>query len=113
MNKKILFPIIAILILAAGIVAYFVLQKPALPQSQTDRCGDGVCQLIEKQKDFCPKDCEKKPEGTCKDLCGDGVCDSAEKANSDLCPKDCQTPIVSSEDSPFGIFGPYEWKLDS
>ena len=69
--------------------------------------------------------------------CGDGICDAKEKANPNLCPQDCgkkqpasdakpttaiptttlaltQEPQEGvSKDSPFGIFGLYEWKLDS
>ena len=59
MNKKILISIIVILILAAGIGAYFVLQKPA-PELQIDKCGDGVCD--EKEKGICLEDCEKEAD---------------------------------------------------
>jgi RET, Cysteine Rich Domain len=65
--------------------------------------------------------------------CGDGICDEKEKANPNLCPKDCTnetssvqmdfaTPSYSklpkftgaaTENSPFAIFGLYEWKLDT
>jgi len=60
MNKQII-PIIVIMVIATGIGAYFVLQKPA-PEPQTDKCGDGIC-------------------------------DDKEKANPNLCPKDCGTSI--------------------
>lgn len=96
MNKLII-PIIVIAIIAAGIGAYFILQKP-VSDPPISKCGDGICQLTEKQKGVCPKDCEKKPEKTCKDLCGDGICQEtvcmaigcpcAETFES--CPQDCE-----------------------
>ncbi|MFZ2969788.1 MAG: hypothetical protein WA063_01425 [Minisyncoccia bacterium] len=99
MNKLII-PLIVVAIIAAGIGAYFVLQKPALPQPQIGRCGDGICQSIEKQKGICPEDCKKELEKTCKDLCRDGICQEvvceaigcpcAETSAS--CPQDCQPP---------------------
>lgn len=47
--------------------------------------------------------------------CGDGVCGEIEKANPNLCPEDCgEEPLTSKyQDSPFGIFGPYEFMLNS
>lgn len=81
MNKKILFPIIAILILATGIGAYFVLQKPALPETQIGRCGDEICDSREQANpNLCPKDCQEIP--------------------ASLIPS-------SSEDSPFGLQAPF------
>lgn len=59
MNKFII-PIIVIAIIAAGIGAYFILQKPALPEPQISKCGDGVCGPIEKKNpNLCPKDCQQ------------------------------------------------------
>ena len=83
MNKKILIPIIVILIIAAGIGAYFILQKPA-PEPQIEKCGDGICDEFEKANpNLCPKDCEEEPKPT---------------------PKSSATPTPSSyQDSPFGI----------
>ncbi|MBI3754620.1 MAG: hypothetical protein HY265_00450, partial [Deltaproteobacteria bacterium] len=72
MNKFII-PIIVAVILAAGIGAFFVFQKPAFP---------------EPQKQILPQTQTNK-------LCGDGVCDSAEKANPNLCPKDCKEQTIT------------------
>ena len=54
MNQKILIAIIVILIISAGIGAYFVLQKPA----PISKCGDGVCGSVEKEEGVCPEDCK-------------------------------------------------------
>jgi hypothetical protein len=40
MNKKILILIIVIAVIAAGIGAYFIFQKPSQPPG---KCGDRVC----------------------------------------------------------------------
>ncbi len=71
MNKKIIIQIIVILIIIVGVGVYFIFQK------------------------FAPE----------RDRCGDGICDSVEKANPNLCPKDCGQPstISAAEDSPFGF----------
>ncbi len=76
MNKKIIIQIIVILIIIVGVGVYFIFQK------------------------FAPE----------RDRCGDGICDSVEKANPNLCPKDCGQPstISAAEDSPFGIFGVFD-----
>ena len=64
MNKKILIPIIVILVLVAGIGAYFILYKPA-PQPQIGKCGDGICDVKEKANPkLCPEDCSSQLE-TC------------------------------------------------
>ena len=68
------------------------------------KCGDGVCDSVEKSKGVCPKDCSSSANSsastptqnttsgqtTTGKLCGDGTCDSMEKANPDLCPEDCK-----------------------
>ena len=51
MNKKILISIIVVLILVVG---FFILLKP----SPENKCGDGVCSSIEKQKGNCLIDCK-------------------------------------------------------
>ena len=52
--NKVIIPIIVILIIAAGIGAYFVFQKPV-----PSKCGDGVCDAKEKANlDLCPRDCQ-------------------------------------------------------
>lgn len=65
MNKLII-PIIVIIIIAFGIGAFVVLQKPALPESQKRNlpqtqvnkfCGDGICDSIETILS-CQKDCK-------------------------------------------------------
>ncbi|TSD04968.1 MAG: hypothetical protein Athens071412_510, partial [Parcubacteria group bacterium Athens0714_12] len=60
MNKLII-PIIAVLILAAGIGISFIFQKPAFPEPQRGKCGDGICDDFEKKNpDLCPQDCKEK-----------------------------------------------------
>ena len=57
MNKLII-PIIVVLIIAAGIGAYFIFQR-ATPE---DKCGDGICGTVEKANpNLCPQDCEEEP----------------------------------------------------
>lgn len=44
----------------------------------------------QKEKQGLPEERElQRPRKTWNELCGDGVCDEAERANPDLCPKDC------------------------
>ncbi len=47
MSKKILIPIIVILVIAAGIGVYFILQKPT-SEPPEGKCGDGICDAKEK-----------------------------------------------------------------
>ena len=56
------------------------------------KCGDGVCDEVERQTGRCPKDCGGTYGGTLPGAgkCGDGVCDEVEKAHPELCPEDCQ-----------------------
>lgn len=104
MNKKILIPIIVILIVAAGIGAYFVFYNPA-PQLQANGMPPGQqtdvvkcmqdCMKEGKQPSECESECgatSKQPPtgGTAQDKCGDGICDEVEKANPDLCLEDCE-----------------------
>lgn len=63
MNKLII-PIIVILIIATGIGAYFIFQKPAFPEPERGRCGDGLCGKTET-KTSCVQDCD---ELTCRKL---------------------------------------------
>ncbi len=58
MNKKILILIIVILIVIAGIGAYFILKKLAPP---IGKCGDGICQKTEEEKNSCLQDCKTTP----------------------------------------------------
>ncbi|MDD3084213.1 MAG: hypothetical protein PHP82_04280, partial [Candidatus ainarchaeum sp.] len=58
-------------------------------QNNTNKCGDGICDNIEKQMGTCPQDCEGEtpsPQG----YCGDGICDDIEK-QMETCPQDCNT----------------------
>lgn len=49
--------IIALFIIAAGMGAYFIFQKPT-PQPQIGKCGDGVCDEFERANpNLCLKDC--------------------------------------------------------
>jgi flagellar basal body-associated protein FliL len=55
--KKIIILIIALFIIAAGMGAYFIFQKPT-PQPQIGKCGDGVCDEFERANpNLCLKDC--------------------------------------------------------
>lgn len=69
MNKFIISIIITVII-AAGIGGYFIFQKPAFPEPPTP-----------------PEQSSNQP---LNNKCGDGICDALEKANPNLCPKDCQ-----------------------
>lgn len=65
MNTKILILIIVILIIAAGIGAYFIFYKPVATPSPQARCGDGICDAKEKANpNLCPEDCSSRLE-TC------------------------------------------------
>ncbi len=51
--SKLITIIIIVLVIAAGISAYFIFKNP----SSQGRCGDGACQAIERQRGTCPEDC--------------------------------------------------------
>lgn len=99
MNKKLLL-ILSVSILTLALLVFFTATGwNYFTQKESGKCGDGICDSIEKNKGICPDDCEKKPEGTCKDLCGDGTCQEvvclavgcpcAETFES--CSEDCDT----------------------
>ncbi len=95
MNKPII-PIIVAIILAVGIGAYFIFQKPAFPEPKPPigRCGDGICDAFEKANpSLCPKDCKEEPSAT-------------------TTPSPTVTPS-SYQDSPFGIHDPIVPEVDS
>ncbi len=117
MNKKILIPIIVILILAAGIGAYFYWEKikepttTAIPSattipSATGKCGDGICDEFEKANpSLCPQDCEAQQPSTTK--CGEqsgNICSSSQTCSGSwinasdtslCCSGACQTKLPS------------------
>ncbi len=80
-------------------LAFIFLSNPETTSKSLSKCGDGICDEKEKANSkLCPKDCEKKPEGTCEDLCGDGTCQEVVceaigcpcAETSESCPEDCQ-----------------------
>ncbi len=76
-----------------------------------NRCGDGVCDKIERERNICPIDCKLNNQNKNNDIalskrkknniktfirkrnlnnrCGDGVCDKIEKERN-ICPIDCK-----------------------
>lgn len=54
-----LFYIISIFSICLSV--YFIFQKPAFPQPQTGKCGDGICDEIEQETGMCSEDCETTP----------------------------------------------------
>lgn len=134
--NKLIIPIIVVIIIAAGIGAYFIFQRPAFPEPQLGKCGDGVCDSHEQANpNLCPKDCEEIPSITQQELekgwywgsenqkkpgNPDNWIHDAEGTRSacwhkpDIrCGRITVEPSPTDEDSPFGIFGPYEPLLDS
>ena len=104
--NKLFIPIIVILIITAGIGAFFIFQKPAFPQPPAGKCGDGICDEKEKNNpNLCPQDCEKKQSAS------DAKPTTAIPTTTPALTQEPQEGV--SKDSPFGIFGLYEWKLDS
>lgn len=77
MNKK----TVILIVLILGVI--FISSCAPKP---TQKCGDGICSPIEKEKDVCPQDC--KPELPVK--CGDGICGFVERQRG-ICPEDCKT----------------------
>ncbi|HDH31283.1 MAG TPA: hypothetical protein ENH26_00735 [Candidatus Wolfebacteria bacterium] len=64
MNKKILISIIIILVLVLSVGTYLFL-KPTKPQPNMNKCGDGICQSIERlEPNLCPNDCRATEEQT-------------------------------------------------
>ena len=63
--------------------------KSATPSTTKGKCGDGTCSGPETSAN-CSADCKSATPSTTKGKCGDGTCDSIEKANSNLCPEDCE-----------------------
>ena len=66
--KKFIILIIVVAIIAVGIGAFFVFQKPAfsepkMPIAKFGKCGDGICDEKEKNNPtLCPKDCQIKSQ---------------------------------------------------
>lgn len=69
-----------------GLIAFFVFQKPSLPQ----------------QDDFLalPSSEESHQEQPPAGRCGDNICDDFETANPDVCPIDCQEKPASPKPKP-------------
>ncbi|MBI3377973.1 MAG: hypothetical protein HY035_06200 [Nitrospirae bacterium] len=99
MNKLII-PIFVVIIIAAGIGAFFVFQKsafsePKMPIAKFGRCGDGICDEFEKKNPtICPQDCKEQaaPQLT---------------SPSHTISTKSITPNIKSQVSPFGVFNPY------
>lgn len=111
MNNKaiIIISIAIILILTAGVGAYFVSQRPAsieplmLPEQSSkltqSKCGDGICGPIEKKNpNLCPKDCEKS-----ENLIDDS---RSQSKNTDNSANQVNNKI-SPQDSPFSLQAPF------
>ena len=65
MDKKLLFIAISS-ILTLVLLVFFVLvswdyfvDRETTPLTIQGKCGDGICDEIEKEKGICPQDCEK------------------------------------------------------
>jgi predicted transcriptional regulator with HTH domain len=134
LNKKVISTSFIILIVTLIVSSILFQNGDAQYQNFRARCGDGICDEFEKaHPNLCPKDCSTNTRQPTQlpqlrsrtGKCGDGICDEFEKKNPNLCPKDCQreepqptpsTPVQEPQkgvywNSPFGIFGVYEWKL--
>lgn len=65
MEKKEIYLIILGVIILSGIITFIIFnQEKEIPQdNQTinQRCGDGICGPIEKQRGICPQDCNNIP----------------------------------------------------
>ncbi|MBU4070143.1 MAG: hypothetical protein KJ646_04130 [Nanoarchaeota archaeon] len=69
MNKKTILIITGIfLVIGIGVLAFIFLNNP----EPVEKCGDGICDEKEKQKNICPQDCKSAVKG-CKnenEFCG-------------------------------------------
>lgn len=82
MNKTLIATAVIALVVA-GVALFFVFQKPAFPQPQISKCGDGICDESEKKNpNLCPQDCQNTVQPPAGQI---------------------------SQDSPFGISEPGGW----
>ena len=107
MNKLII-PIIIVAVIAVGIGAYFIFQKPAFPELQLEKCGDGICDEFEKNNsNVCPKDCvqnnQQEQQQQNQQSTQQPTTTSQQPSASQL-----KSQEQISQDSPFGFFNPYE-----
>jgi len=93
MNKLII-PIIVVSVIAIGISAFFVFQKPQVT-SNTTPVSNATSSINVAPLGQSPN----QPSG---DKCGDSICDAFETANPNACPQDCggSAPSGSSGQSP-------------
>jgi len=72
MNKKTIILFIIGSVFLAGIIGgiWWYLQEPSLKE----KCGDGICGEVEKQKGICPEDCEPTDETETCGLDNNGYC---------------------------------------
>lgn len=92
MNKFII-PIIAAVIISAGIGVFFIFQKPLFPEP-IGKCGDGVCDAFERvNPNLCPKDCQQIQPPVTQPT-------PSEQPTT-------QPLAISEEDSPFGSNNPF------
>ena len=85
--SKLITIIIVILVIAAGIGIYFILQN-----LQPDKCDlnkDGKVSEIERQR------CEQLGDTDGQGRCGDGICDATERQKG-TCPQDCEKTELES-----------------
>ena len=57
---------------------------------QQGKCGDGICDEVERQTGLCPEDCgdvQNGPDERIQGRCGDGICDGPIEIKN--CPQDC------------------------
>jgi hypothetical protein len=119
-NKKVIIIVIIsfavlTLIIAGGI--FWFLNKPVLSEA---KCGDGICQTIERQRGICPQDCQPEIEtcgpdnkGYCinfREKCragyegiGPDKCKAGRLAQ--CCVSKTAPIIIDYQDSPFGAHG--------
>jgi len=58
MNKKTILIIVGLALMAVIVLGFVFLNNPEQSNKLLSKCGDGICQLIEKQKEICPRDCD-------------------------------------------------------
>lgn len=112
MNKLII-SIIVVVIIGAGISAFLVFEKPALPEpkppiAELGKCGDGICDDFEKLKsDLCPKDCQSTTRSNQPSQPTPSEQPQTKPPISEQPNKTTKSQEEIIKDSPFGIFAPY------
>ncbi|MEK7482142.1 MAG: hypothetical protein AAB607_02235 [Patescibacteria group bacterium] len=110
--SKLIIPIIIAIVVTAGIGGYFIFNKSALPnlpkilpfsQNSQGKCGDGVCDSVEKDKNACPKDCGQNSQSKQEGQQNQQTTQQPATTNQQPSTNQSKSQEQISQDSPFGM----------